>query len=216
MQPETPPPLPPMPPSAPPVGYPVYAPPPPPPKGGIPVWVWIVLGVVGVGGCFFVLIFAAILFPVFAQARAKAREVSCLSNQKQIALGLMMYAQDYDERLPAAATWHTDMEPYVRREDVFHCPAVQPSAGQTTLPANTYAYNSALDRMKMARLASPMDTVLTYDSTDFSQNANDALTSLPTPGRHGAENNISFADGHAKHWPDSEPLPKGEILPDTP
>src|SRR5438045_4264284 len=47
-----------------------------------------------------IAILAAILFPVFAQARAKARGVSCLSNIKQLALGMTMYAQDYDETFP--------------------------------------------------------------------------------------------------------------------
>ena len=46
-----------------------------------------------------IAILAAILFPVFAQAREKARQTSCLSNMKQIGLGVQMYAQDYDERL---------------------------------------------------------------------------------------------------------------------
>ncbi|MFY7950867.1 MAG: DUF1559 domain-containing protein, partial [Armatimonadaceae bacterium] len=49
-----------------------------------------------------IAILAAILFPVFAQAREKARQASCLSNQKQIGLGLMMYTQDYDETYPTA------------------------------------------------------------------------------------------------------------------
>src|SRR5258708_18625775 len=47
-----------------------------------------------------IAILAAILFPVFAQARASARQVSCLSNVKQSGLASMMYAQDYDERFP--------------------------------------------------------------------------------------------------------------------
>ena len=49
-----------------------------------------------------IAILAAILFPVFAQAREKARASSCLSNQKQIALAHSMYAQDYDETYPLA------------------------------------------------------------------------------------------------------------------
>jgi len=49
-----------------------------------------------------IAILAAILFPVFAQAREKARSVSCLSNMKQIGLGMYMYVEDYDERLPTA------------------------------------------------------------------------------------------------------------------
>ena len=47
-----------------------------------------------------IAILAAILFPVFAQARAKARAVTCLSNEKEIGLGMMMYFQDYDESAP--------------------------------------------------------------------------------------------------------------------
>ncbi|HZP82048.1 MAG TPA: DUF1559 domain-containing protein [Chthonomonadaceae bacterium] len=49
-----------------------------------------------------IAILAAILFPVFAQAREKARAITCLSNQKQIGTGLAMYVQDYDERFPIA------------------------------------------------------------------------------------------------------------------
>ena len=48
-----------------------------------------------------IAILAAILFPVFAKAREKARQTSCLSNVKQLALALIQYAQDYDERMAA-------------------------------------------------------------------------------------------------------------------
>ena len=51
-----------------------------------------------------IAILAAILFPVFAQARSKARQTACLSNLKQIGTGLMMYTQDYDEVLPGNST----------------------------------------------------------------------------------------------------------------
>src|ERR1700729_1601431 len=47
-----------------------------------------------------IAILAAILFPVFAQARDKARQTACASNEKQIGLGLLQYGQDYDEQLP--------------------------------------------------------------------------------------------------------------------
>jgi len=52
-----------------------------------------------------IAILAAILFPVFAQAREKARAISCLSNMKQIGLALAMYVEDYDERFPIADYW---------------------------------------------------------------------------------------------------------------
>src|SRR5579862_5972441 len=50
-----------------------------------------------------IAILAAILFPVFAQAREKARGISCLSNVKQLGLGVLMYVQDYDETFPIGA-----------------------------------------------------------------------------------------------------------------
>src|SRR5689334_25448872 len=50
-----------------------------------------------------IAILAAILFPVFARAREQARRTVCMSNMKQLSMGLMMYVQDYDERMPHAA-----------------------------------------------------------------------------------------------------------------
>src|SRR5450432_4659449 len=69
-----------------------------------------------------IAILAAILFPVFAQAREKARQASCTSNMKQIGLAILMYAGDYDEQLPWGAsnggggltTWYDLVEPYVK------------------------------------------------------------------------------------------------------
>src|SRR5476651_129734 len=54
-----------------------------------------------------IAVLAAILFPVFAQAREKARQTSCLSNEKQLGLAVMQYVQDYDEMTPTgAAIYH--------------------------------------------------------------------------------------------------------------
>lgn len=52
-----------------------------------------------------IAILAAILFPVFAQAREKARSITCVSNLKQLGTATMMYVQDYDETLPGGWTW---------------------------------------------------------------------------------------------------------------
>ena len=51
-----------------------------------------------------IAILAAILFPVFAKAREKARQISCLSNMKQLSLGFLQYAQDSDERFPGSGS----------------------------------------------------------------------------------------------------------------
>src|SRR5215470_4125331 len=84
-----------------------------------------------------IAILAAILFPVFAQAREKARQTSCLSNTKQIGLGLIMYTQDYDETMPAAfagvqpingggiavITYENQINPYIKNKQIFLCPS---------------------------------------------------------------------------------------------
>src|SRR5262249_53154788 len=85
-----------------------------------------------------IAILAALLFPVFAQARDKARSVSCMSNMRQIGKALMMYAQDYDEKTTwfwnsgaanagkdvVAGLWHQLLLPYTKNVQVFICPSV--------------------------------------------------------------------------------------------
>jgi len=83
-----------------------------------------------------IAILAAILFPVFARARENARRTSCQSNIKQIALGIFMYAQDYDEKLPNNRVngkdnvtssnpygWADAMQPYLKSTQIFQCPS---------------------------------------------------------------------------------------------
>ena len=74
-----------------------------------------------------IAILAAILFPVFARAREKARQTSCLSNLKQLSLGAQMYSQDYDEEVMPCHTdatyWNLLIEPYVKNTQLFQCPS---------------------------------------------------------------------------------------------
>src|SRR5438876_2605573 len=83
-----------------------------------------------------IAILAAILFPVFAQARDKARQASCLSNAKQLGTALMLYLQDYDEVFPHSVSWQRyspglDRDttfadwllPYVKNKAVWICPS---------------------------------------------------------------------------------------------
>jgi len=76
-----------------------------------------------------IAILAAILFPVFAQAREKARAISCLSNEKQIGLAVMMYVQDYDETFPPGQRDANSAEV-----------AAEPSAGSIAHPAIPWQY----------------------------------------------------------------------------
>src|SRR4028118_429518 len=85
-----------------------------------------------------IAILAAILFPVFAQAREKARQTACLSNMKQIGTGMMMYVQDYDELYPAAninpvtpingggsnvMPIDAQLGPYIKNDQLWACPS---------------------------------------------------------------------------------------------
>src|SRR5476651_2537282 len=69
-----------------------------------------------------IAILAAILFPVFAQAREKARQISCLSNMNQLGLAFMQYLQDYDEHFPGSyyygQGWAEEIYPYVKSVNV--------------------------------------------------------------------------------------------------
>ena len=84
-----------------------------------------------------IAILAAILFPVFAKARESARRTSCLSNVKQLALGYLMYTQDYDEHVvwnnpdamwdptptkDASYFWYGRIYPYIKNYGIFECP----------------------------------------------------------------------------------------------
>src|SRR5437870_8136292 len=80
-----------------------------------------------------IAILAAILFPVFAQVREKARMSACLSNMRQIGSALMMYAQDYDETFPRdffmdkepIYVWKNAIRSYLKSLDVLMCPSNQ-------------------------------------------------------------------------------------------
>jgi prepilin-type N-terminal cleavage/methylation domain-containing protein/prepilin-type processing-associated H-X9-DG protein len=82
-----------------------------------------------------IAILAAILFPVFAQAREKARMSTCVSNMRQMGTSLMMYVQDYDDTLPYIRfrgtdyVWKNAVQPYLKNQQVFACPS-NPLANQ--------------------------------------------------------------------------------------
>ncbi|MBI5831614.1 MAG: DUF1559 domain-containing protein [Armatimonadetes bacterium] len=104
-----------------------------------------------------IAILAAILFPVFAKAREKARTSSCQSNLKQIGIALKQYEQDYDEMstntsiagdvadpaLPNAqfVTWDEAIQPYLKSTQIFLCPSDVRRAGNGGRQARSYASN---------------------------------------------------------------------------
>jgi prepilin-type N-terminal cleavage/methylation domain-containing protein len=104
-----------------------------------------------------IAILAAILFPVFARAREKARQTSCLSNLKNMSLATLMYAGDYDEVLPLGydeyafnlykdqrGFWVGKLEPYVKNAEVFNCPSSSLFQGLKAWNLYEYGCNSCV------------------------------------------------------------------------
>jgi prepilin-type N-terminal cleavage/methylation domain-containing protein/prepilin-type processing-associated H-X9-DG protein len=121
-----------------------------------------------------IAILAAILFPVFAQAREKARAISCLSNEKQLALGFLQYSQDNDEKFPDGINfywpggngWAGQLYSYVKSDNLYKCPD---DPGSSIV---SYAYNSnntnptgaGIDSYSIARYNAPAKTVLLFEA----------------------------------------------------
>ena len=124
---------------------------------------------------------------VFAAAHRKAQAVSSLSNVKQIGTAAMMYAQDYDEVLPAPASKYKDiLMPYIKSEQIFHAPAAP--ATETV----SYSFNKHLEGVQMAAISHPAETIMLYEGKD-----------MKPEYRYEGKTVIGFADGHAKlHTPE--------------
>ncbi|MFO7946053.1 MAG: prepilin-type N-terminal cleavage/methylation domain-containing protein [Armatimonadota bacterium] len=168
-----------------------------------------------------IAILAAILFPVFARAREKARQSSCLSNMKQIALGHLMYAQDYDERTvpclgyfnsdnldpPRIQWWYMRLDPYVKNEQIFYCPSISDHThsiahGGAQNYLCDYAMNTFIDNVRLAQIEEPAAVVLNCERANtYVRIYNPPSTSNAYHAMHWDHNdgsNFSFADGHCK------------------
>jgi prepilin-type N-terminal cleavage/methylation domain-containing protein/prepilin-type processing-associated H-X9-DG protein len=141
-----------------------------------------------------IAILAAILFPVFARAQAKAQQTSCLSNEKQLALAFLMYAQDYDDTMPPAyyfsnsytvehgwdftIDWSTMtftlglIGPYTRNQQINACPQAAALASYDR-KLTGYAYNASFvgrtwdeggSPARLEQIAYPVATVMLADA----------------------------------------------------
>jgi prepilin-type N-terminal cleavage/methylation domain-containing protein/prepilin-type processing-associated H-X9-DG protein len=134
-----------------------------------------------------IAILAAILFPAFASAREKARQTSCLSNEKQLGLAILAYSEDYDEAYPDGAIsrgnalapfgtgmgWAGQTYPYYKSLGVLDCPddptkvkvggAFPYQGNKTTYFPVSYAINFNLAGWPQGKLSAPSQTVLLFE-----------------------------------------------------
>ena len=130
-----------------------------------------------------IAILAAILFPVFAQAREKARQTSCMSNMRQTGLAVNMYLQDWDEHtckthhdlgagetIADLYTWYQPLQPYIKNGSIFRCPSMNDTptvfpTGITLANWNTYRTDYLINGffshgIGIAAISSPAEQIM--------------------------------------------------------
>jgi prepilin-type N-terminal cleavage/methylation domain-containing protein/prepilin-type processing-associated H-X9-DG protein len=160
-----------------------------------------------------IAILAAILFPVFARARENARRSSCMSNERQQALGLKQYAQDYDERLPAAwyyttlPPWHVLLQPYVKSYQIFRCPSVRRFALSSAY--NDGAYYSTYSLPGIGNTA-VKKTIYNLDGLHLSEVSEPARTwMIVETGYRGVGDTLYVDSGYGYASPRFDNVPVG-------
>ncbi len=137
-----------------------------------------------------IAILAAILFPVFAQAREKARQTACLSNAKQMGNALMMYCQDYDELLFIGANgnaapdpsriWTEALYPYYKSRDVLNCPSaskISRARAHYQASVNLIGYGNTPVTKSLAEIPNTAGTSLFVDAQQLAGSpSNDPTT----------------------------------------
>ena len=132
-----------------------------------------------------IAILAAILFPVFARAREKARQTSCLSNIKQMGLAVIQYVQDYDECYPfgyrgtggefspvmnatraagAWVAWFDAIYPYVKNVQVYVCPSYNGSQDYNYNPWMWPRSYTPATPTRLVNVSAPAETIMLYDT----------------------------------------------------
>jgi len=162
-----------------------------------------------------IAILAAILFPVFAKVREKARQTTCLSNEKQMGLAILQYTQDYDEKYPCGdqqpsnatgmggAGWAGEVYSYVKSNNVFVCPddsnGVESYGINEDLVASGITENNGtLDGVPLAdgALSSPARTIMVAETAECGNyELPNYVVPSPAAGQFPTENTSPAVDG---------------------
>lgn len=170
-----------------------------------------------------IAILAAILFPVFAKAREKARQTQCISNLRQLGIALRLYCSDYDEvnvRMyfsgPPPQRWHQAIQPYAKNTDIYRCLSsanlVDPYSGLAmSYGMNSTNLNDGYPCLWYgpadSEIQDPVGTIWVSDSADGRYYVYWSDTTSPNERyvdfRHNETANFLFYDGHAKALADT-------------
>ena len=164
-----------------------------------------------------IALLAAILFPVFGRARENARRSSCMSNMKQLGLGMMQYTQDYDEHMPIGTQplytdyrcgigWGGQLFPYIKSAQVYRCPS--DLTAEPTAPAVVVSYGANNQNMEedlpgagiyelhnshLAQMNAPAKTVMFFEGSGSTAN-------VSSPLEAGAATYSCVGRGDANIW----------------
>lgn len=157
-----------------------------------------IAGIAVSGILLLVAITAAMLLPALARAKSKAEQIQCVNHVKQLAVSVMLYANDHDGRLPDADRWCDQIQVYLGNaaQSVLLCPAGNPA------DRCHYALNAGLSGAELNRLGNPAQTVL-FVETEGGWNTSGGPELLATPSRHRGPRVVGFADGHVETVPAS-------------
>lgn len=135
---------------------------------------------------------AAMLLPALAKAKQKATSIQCMSNVRQLNLGLRMYADDNKDLFPSGTAWCDNLISYLGGStNAFICPQGAPNR------RSHYAVNARLAGHSIKDIQAPAQTVLVFE-IDGGWNVSGGRELLPVKARHGGAYAVGFADGHAE------------------
>lgn len=165
----------------------------PPPKKGMSPWIIVLLAIGGM--CVLgIPIMAALLFPVFSQAKVAARKTATMSSMKQASLGIFLYQADHDDLFPPAENWQKSTLPYIKNELMF----VTSAAASPADSPYYFAFAAPLSQMSTTTIESPSVTILLFESSSKSPSPFGGSELLPPEPYHGSQTIVSHADGSAK------------------
>ncbi len=163
-----------------------------------------------------IAILAAILFPVFARAREKARAITCLSNMKQQGMAFEMYTSDYDEMYPPTFEWKTKLDPYMKNRELFKCPSRRElpwfyghgyNGGLMDSETSTGSAVAGFQMRSRAQIQSPSHKILTVEwdrcvsgppNGDRAVHRGGSLHAWAVCRIHNDGSNVLFGDAHVK------------------